>query len=129
MTPVEVWQPQNYGSVYFICVVADNFKIGDTVRISKYKRKSFDKGYAPNWNEEVFIIDKIQFTNPITYKIRYQKGELIKGTFYKKELQKTDQNIYRIVKIIRKTKYKALVKWKGYPDDIIKRFKKIIKKT
>ena len=30
------------------------FKIGDMVRISKYKRKVFDKGYTPNWSEEVF---------------------------------------------------------------------------
>jgi len=43
------------------------FKEGDKVRISKYKRKVFDKGYTPNWIEEVFTIDKIQYTNPITY--------------------------------------------------------------
>ena len=35
------------------------FKIGCKVRISKYKRKTFDKGYTPNWTEEVFIIDKL----------------------------------------------------------------------
>ena len=34
------------------------FKVGDKVRISKYKRKVFDKGYAPNWTEEIFLIDK-----------------------------------------------------------------------
>ena len=67
----------------------------DTVRKSKYKRKTFDKGYTPNWTEEVFIIDKIQSTNPITYKICDQEGEPIKGTFYKEELQKTDlKNTY-----------------------------------
>ena len=59
--------------------------------ISKYKRKTFDKGYTPNWTEEVFVIDEIQFTNPITYKIKYLNGEQIKGTFYREELQKTDQ--------------------------------------
>ena len=30
------------------------FKVGDKVRISKYKRKVFDKGYTPNWTEEIF---------------------------------------------------------------------------
>ena len=39
------------------------FKVGDKVRISKYKRKVFDKGYTPNWTEEIFVVDKIQFTN------------------------------------------------------------------
>ena len=63
---------------------------GDRVRISKYKRKTFDKGYTPNWTEEVFVVDEIQWTSPITYKIRDVNGEPIKGTFYREELQKTD---------------------------------------
>ena len=33
------------------------FKIGDIVRISKYKN-IFAKGYVPNWSEEVFVIKK-----------------------------------------------------------------------
>ena len=35
------------------------FKIGDLVRISKYKN-IFAKGYTPNWSEEIFIITKIK---------------------------------------------------------------------
>ena len=31
------------------------FKVGDHVRISKYKN-IFAKGYMPNWSEEIFII-------------------------------------------------------------------------
>ena len=84
------------------------FKIGDTVRISKYKRKTFDKGYTPNWTEEVFIIDEVRPTKPITYKIKDLNGEEIKGTFYREELQKTDQAIFRIEQVIRKTKDKGL---------------------
>ena len=124
MTPLQARQPKNYGKVYFNLygdLESDNrkpaFKKGDRVRISKYKRKTFDKGYTPNWTEEVFVIDEIQWTNPITYKIRDLNGELIKGTFYREELQKTDQEIYRIEKVIRKTKDKAFVQWKGYPDE------------
>ena len=139
MTPVQARIPQNYGKVYFNLYgdLAQNndkpaFAIGDRVRISKYKRKTFDKGYTPNWTEEVFIIDGIQFTNPITYKIKDLNGEAIKGTFYREELQKTDQEVCRIEKShsVRR-KDKALVKWKGYPRPIqqlgpIKRFRKFI---
>ena len=35
------------------------FKVGDNVRISKYKNISA-KGYTPNWSEEVFVIKKIK---------------------------------------------------------------------
>ena len=55
------------------------FKIGDKVRISKYKRKIFDKGYTPNWTEEIFIVNEIKYTNPITYKIKDMNNEEIKG--------------------------------------------------
>ena len=124
MTSLQARQPKNYGKVYFN-LYSDlesparvrDLNIGDRVRISKYKRKTFDKGYTPHWTEEVFVIDEMQWTNPITYKIRDLNGELIKGTFYREELQKTDQEIYRIEKVIRKTKDKVLVKWKGYPDE------------
>jgi len=93
-----------------------DLKVGDRVRISNYKRKTFDKGYTLNWTEEVFIVGEIQWTNPVTYKIKDLNGELIKGTFYREELQETDQEVHRIEKVLRKTKDKALVKWKVYPD-------------
>ena len=48
--------------------LAKRFKIGDHVRISKYKNV-FSKGYTPNWSEEVFVIRKIQNTVPWTYLI------------------------------------------------------------
>ena len=56
--------------------------------ISNYKN-IFAKGYAPNWSEEVFLINKIKNTAPWTYIINDLKGEEIIGTFYGKELQKT----------------------------------------
>ena len=37
------------------------FKVGDHVRISKYKN-IFAKGCAPNWSEEVFVTSKIKNT-------------------------------------------------------------------
>ena len=39
------------------------FKIGDIVRISKYKN-IFGKGYVPIWSEEVFVIIKVKNTVP-----------------------------------------------------------------
>ena len=58
------------------------FKIGDHVRISKYKN-IFAKGYTPNWSEEIFIIKKIQNTVPWTYEIHDLNGEEIVGSFSK----------------------------------------------
>ena len=66
------------------------FKVGDHVRISKYKN-IFAKGYMPNWSEEVFIISKIKNTAPWTYIINDFNGEEIIGTFYEKELQKNNK--------------------------------------
>ena len=61
------------------------FKVGDHVRISKYKNL-FAKGYIPNWSEEVFVVSKIKNTVPWTYVINDLNGEEIIGTFYEKEL-------------------------------------------
>ena len=95
------------------------FKISDKVRISKYKRQTFDNGYIPNWTEEVFIIDKIQYTNPITYKQKDLNDEEMQGSFYETELLKAKQDIFRTDKVIKRDYMKklALVKWEGYSDD------------
>ena len=65
------------------------FKVGDHVRNSKYKN-IFAKGYMPNWSEEIFV-SKIKNTVPWTYVIDDLNGEEIIGTFYEKELQKTNK--------------------------------------
>ena len=89
------------------------FKVGDNVRISKYKN-IFAKGYTANWSEEVFVVNKVKNTVPWTYLINDLNGENIKGSFYEKELQKTDQKESRIEKVIKKKGNKLYVKWKGY---------------
>ena len=78
-----------------------NFKVGDHVRISKYKN-IFAKGYTQNWSEEVFVVSKIKNTVPWTYVISDLKGEPIASSFYEKELQKTSQEKFRIEKVIQK---------------------------
>ena len=64
------------------------FKVGDRVRISKFKN-IFAKGYTPNWSSEIFIVDKINDTVPYTYNLKDLNDEEIIGSFYDKELQKT----------------------------------------
>ena len=40
--------------------------------------------------------------------------EEIVGSFYEKELQKTNQKEFRIEKVIKRKENKLYVKWKGY---------------
>ena len=73
------------------------FEIDDHVRIFKY-RNIFAKGFTPNWSEEVFVISKIKNTDPWTYVINGLNSEEIIGTFYEKELQKTNLKEFGIEK-------------------------------
>ena len=50
------------------------FKVGDYVRISKYKN-IFAKRYMPNWSEKVFISSKIKNKVPWTYIINDRNGQ------------------------------------------------------
>ena len=74
MTPAEASNKKNQAAVYFNLygnlkpsATKPKYKLGDKVRISKYKRAVFDKGYTPNWTEEIFTVDKIQHTKPVTF--------------------------------------------------------------
>ena len=93
------------------------YKVGDNVRIAK-KKATFEKGYTPNWTEEVFEIIEIQNTDPVTYKVQDWNGDEIDGSFYEQELQKTSQNVFRIERIVRRDNknQRVLVKWMGYPS-------------
>ena len=64
-------------------------KVGDHVRISKYKN-IFAKRYTPNWSNEIFVVNKIKNTVPWTYVINDVNGKEIIKTFSEKELQKTN---------------------------------------
>ena len=126
MTPLEASDKKNKNKVWLNLngsnlngkatnPVKPKFSVGDKVRITK-KKTVFEKGYTPRWTEEVFTVSQVQYTDPPTYKISDYHGEEIQGTFYEQEMQKTNQDIFRIEKIIRKQKNKSLVKWYGYPD-------------
>ena len=73
----------------------------------------FAKGYTRNWSEEVFIVKNVKNTVPSTYVISDLKGEGVIGLFYEKELQKTNQEEFRIEKVIKKKGDKLYVKWEG----------------
>lgn len=88
--------------------------VGDSVRISKNKGV-FEKGYKPSWSTEIFKIDKVNKTNPVTYLLRDSTGQEIAGCFYEQELQVTKHpDVYLVEKTIRKKGDKFFVKWLGF---------------
>ena len=91
------------------------FKVGDHVRISKYKN-IFARGYTLNWSEEVFVIKKVKNAVLWTYVINDLNDEEITGKFYEKELQKTNKEEFRIEKVIKRKGDKIYAKWKGYDN-------------
>ena len=91
------------------------FKVGDHVRISKYKN-IFAKRNAPNWSEEVFVVSKIKNTVPWTYVVSNLNSVKNTESFYEKELQKTSQEKLRIEKVLKRKGDKLYVKWKGYDN-------------
>ena len=100
------------------------FKKDDYVRISRDKGH-FEKGYLPNWGDEILEVEKVKdHVNPILYKLRDDKGEKFKGSFYEDEMSRVRKDAateYRIEKVIRKKKrddgtYDILVKFIGYPE-------------
>ena len=70
--------------------------------------------YTPNCSEEVFLIKKVKNTVPWTYVSNDLNGEEIIGAFYEKDLQRTNQQEFRIKKVINRKDDKLYVKWKGY---------------
>ena len=114
MKPIKV---ENDTYVDSIKEVNDNdpkFKVGDHVRISKYKN-IFAEGYTPNLSEVMFVIKEVKNIVSQTYVINDLNGGEIIGTIYEKELQKTNQHRFRIEKAIKKGN-KLYVKWKGYDN-------------
>ena len=87
------------------------FKVGDLVRVSKYKN-IFDKGYILNWSE-VFVVSKIKNTVLWTYVVSDLSGEEIT---YEKELQKASQEEFRIEKALKRKGDKLNVRWKGHDN-------------
>ena len=64
------------------------------------------------------MIKKVKNTVLWTYGIGYLNDEEIVGTFYEKELQKTNQTECRVEKVIKRKGDKLYVKWKGYDNSL-----------
>ena len=110
-----------YGRAYmndYRSIPKAKFKVGDRVRISRLKN-IFEKE-AFNWSYEVFEVVEVLNTDPRTYKIKDELGEVLEGSFYEQELQKTKIDFFLIEKIL-KTKGKGknkqyYVKYVGHND-------------
>lgn len=89
-------------------------KVGDKVRISKYK-SMFDKGYKANWTNEVFTIGEVFASRPVTYSLVDYKNKILKGRFYHEELQKTKHgDVYLVDKILSRRGDQVKVRWQGF---------------
>lgn len=118
-----VWRNLYYNKKTPTISLLPKFRVGDFVRITKYKH-IFQKGYETNWSDEIFVISSIINRSPwVVYTLKDLKNESITGTFYEKELQKVDYTptlTYKIDKIVRSRysgrRKEVLVKWRGYPE-------------
>ena len=95
-------------------------KVGDKVR-KVYNMKAFDRGYYPNWTDEIFTVEKtIKGDNQLVFRVKDYSGNQIEQKFYPEELQKITENLHRIEKIIKTRKYRGrkeyYVKWLNYPE-------------
>ena len=125
MTPVQASKKDNERRVYAKLYEDElwrkrkfpKFKVGDQVRIT-VKKKNFEKGFTPKWTEEVFVVKKVIYTKPVTYKLKDLLDDEVDGSFYEQELQKTEQKTFRIEEVLERDEKagKALVAWSGYPE-------------
>lgn len=121
MRPIDVTKNDEkrlLNSVYknVMTIVKSRYKVGDYVRISKYKGV-FAKGYEPNWSTEIFQIHKVYSDHPVTYILKDENNQIISGRFYEPELQKVKyKDFYLVEKVIKKKGNKFLVKWLGFDE-------------
>ena len=101
MKPVDVKDNTNIDFDKEVHDKDPKFKVGDRVRISRYK-SFFAKVYTRNWSEEVLVIKNVKNTVPWTYVISDLNGLKIIRTFYEKELKNANQKEFRTEKVIKK---------------------------
>ena len=107
MTPVEASRKKNerkvyanlFGDLIYSKHIPPTFHVGEKVRISKYKRKIFDKGFTPNWTEEIFVIDEILNTNPVTYKLLIYREKKSPDRFMNKNCRKQNKKPFGLKKL------------------------------
>ena len=85
LTPSDAHRPANYQYVHNALYTKTRrstlkFHVSDSVRITR-KKGTFDKGFTPNWTEEVFTISSVKATKLPTYTIKDTLGEPVQGSF------------------------------------------------
>jgi len=126
MSPMEAVKPENLEVLIFNYYNAprkevkddDDLEIGSHVRL-QLKKEVFDKQINQNsFTREVFIVISKNNTVPTTYNLVDLMGEPVEGSFYRQELQKTDNkdDFFEVEKVLEKRGNKGLVKWLGYPE-------------
>ena len=87
--------------------------------LSKAKR-TFKKGYLPNWTEELFTIVRCIETSSPVYLVKDDHREILEGTFYTEELQKVikTNDVYKIETILKKRKKGRRVQYLVSGSDI-----------
>ena len=125
MKPIDVKDNTNINIGKEVNDKDPKFKVGDHVRKSKYKN-IFAMGPTTNWSTKIFVIKRIKNTVTWTYVVNDLNDEEIIGLFYEKELQKTNQQKFRIEKVIKKQETSYMSNGK---DMIIQLIAGLIKKT
>lgn len=79
------------------------FRVGDNVRVTRLK-STFEKGYTANWSSEIYVVDKVNPTFPVTYQLRDKiNGDPIAGCWYHQELLKTNfPDTYLVEKVLQR---------------------------
>jgi hypothetical protein len=113
---------KQYGELQHTNAKPAKFQVDDYVRLNRLKGR-FEKGYDANWTMEIFQITEVIDTVPWTYRIKDLKGEVLQGTFYEPELQKTQQTVdspFMVEKVLKRRvqngQKQVLVKFLGYSD-------------
>ena len=118
LTPSDARNPASYQHVHNALyaktrkAISPKFHVGDKVCITR-KKGTFEKGFTPNWTEEMFTISSVKATKPATYTTKDTLGEPVQRTVFEQELQLSVHGIFRIERVLKKKKNQVFVKWKN----------------
>ena len=99
-----------YNNTYHKTIKMKPADVKDNTYIDSMELHSTELHSNKDWSEEVFVIKKVKNTVPLTYVINDLNGDETIGTFYEKELQKTNQQEFRTEKVVKKKGDKLYVK-------------------
>ena len=86
----------------------------------------FKKGYLPGWKEEVFIVSRVVPGSVVTYRIKEMDDTPLEDSQDLQTVTVSDEDLYRVEKVLKQKGNKLLVCWKDKYDSWID--KKDVKK-